>query len=255
MVVMVVVEDGIIVDVLIMIIVIKFPQNSTAYKYVWGDISSKKQISVPQNLSCKTSISGWLQRNSRMYSQRSILPLTPFFLTIHLGSSHYPSEHCKPCIFPITALLGPYFHLHLCWASRSLSPPQQALWSHFCSSGPRDFCLVGYNLPLMPPPGKYHQYPQALMVPKCRSSKVQIMGRPFSIWHLVIKWTAYAPMSARWFRAPTPSQFTLSHPNVLRICTLIVSVLFTAAIPHITQWQVHINASIKVFWMNVWVQW
>lgn len=145
------------------------------------------------------------------------------------------------------------FHLHLCWAWWSLSLPQQALWS--LSLDPEISTLLCI---ISPPclPRKYHQYSSALVVPKCQGGQFQMMQAHslFDTW-LYRKYTAYALVSARLCTAPTLSKLTLSHPNVHRIWPLVISSLFTVAVPHITQWLAHINSSIKVFCMNGWVQW
>ena len=140
----------------------------------------------------------------KRYSPSSTVLPSLFIMVLH----HCSTGPRRICIFPITAVLGPCFHMHLCWAWWSLSLPQQALWTFPALLDP-EISILLYIISPSCFPWKNYQYLRALRVAKCQSGQLHLMGghSPLDTW-LHRKWTAYAPMSARLFRVPALSKLT-----------------------------------------------
>lgn len=122
---------------------------------------------------------------SGMHSQ-SILQLTPFFfysswsfITTPQGIADPASSPSLLCWARVFICISAEHHGLRHWPSKNCGLIPTLL-------GPQISALLDIISPSCLP-GKYHQNLRALMVPKCHSGQVQIMGRPFSIWHLVVE--------------------------------------------------------------------
>lgn len=178
--------------------------------------------------------------------------LPPQVLVLH----HCSSGPCRPCICPSL----------LCWTHVSICISAEHHGLCHCPSRHYDLvsALMGTEisafLDIISPsflPGRYHQCPRALMVPKCNSGQLQMMGRPFAIWHLVMERVNCFSQSL-----PDCVEHQLFQ-NVLSATLMSTGYEHSLSLPssllwfhtYSTQWLGHINASVKVFWMNGWVQW